>query len=130
MSVFSVARGISLGALACSLSAPALAEEAEQSRIIVTASPMVEDAATKIVRTPGGVDVVPAEDFGDKLAVSLRDALSFSPGVYTQPRFGQEVRISIRGSDRKSTRLTPVTDAHLVCRLLLDKKNQHTKLIY
>ncbi|APL94667.1 TonB-dependent receptor [Sphingobium indicum] len=98
MSVFSVSRGISLCALACSLSAPALAEEAEQSRIIVTASPMVEDAATKIVRTPGGVDVVPAEDFGDKLAVSLRDALSFSPGVYTQPRFGQEVRISIRGS--------------------------------
>ncbi|BAI95806.1 TonB-dependent receptor [Sphingobium sp. TA15] len=98
MSVFSVSRGISLCALACSLSASALAEEAEQSRIIVTASPMVEDAAAKIVRAPGGVDVVPAEDFGDKLAVSLRDALSFSPGVYTQPRFGQEVRISIRGS--------------------------------
>src|SRR3546814_6014283 len=50
MSVFSVSRGISLCALACSLSAPALAEEAEQSRIIVTASPMEEDAATKIVR--------------------------------------------------------------------------------
>src|SRR3546814_1697925 len=25
--------------------------------------------------------------------------------------------------DRKSTRLTPVTNAHLVCRLLLEKKN-------
>lgn len=98
MSVFSVSRGVSLCALACSLSAPALAEEAEQSRIIVTASPVVAEAATKVVRTPGGVDVVPAEDFEDKLAVSLRDALSFSPGVYTQPRFGQEVRISIRGS--------------------------------
>jgi len=98
MSVFSVSRGVSLCALACSLSAPALAEEAEQSRIIVTASPVVAEAAAKVVRTPGGVDVVPAEDFEDKLAVSLRDALSFSPGVYTQPRFGQEVRISIRGS--------------------------------
>ncbi|MEV5024180.1 TonB-dependent receptor [Sphingobium sp. LMA1-1-1.1] len=98
MSVFSVSRGVSLCALACSLSAPALAEEAEQSRIIVTASPVVAEAATKVVRTPGGVDVVPAEDFENKLAVSLRDALSFSPGVYTQPRFGQEVRISIRGS--------------------------------
>lgn len=98
MSVFSVSRGVSLCALACSLSAPALAEEAEQSRIIVTASPVVAEAATKVVRTPGGVDVVPAEDFEGKLAVSLRDALSFSPGVYTQPRFGQEVRISIRGS--------------------------------
>src|SRR3546814_8604832 len=31
--------------------------------------------------------------------------------------------------DRKSTRLTPVTNAHLVCRLLLEKKKQqkHTK---
>lgn len=98
MPVFSVSRGVSLCALACSLSAPALAEEAEQSRIIVTASPVVEEAAAKVVRTPGGVDVVSAGDFEDRLAISLRDALSFSPGVYTQPRFGQEVRISIRGS--------------------------------
>src|SRR3546814_5298809 len=27
--------------------------------------------------------------------------------------------------DRKSTRLTPVTNAHLVCRLLLEKKKKH-----
>src|SRR3546814_4867460 len=31
--------------------------------------------------------------------------------------------------DRKSTRLTPVTNAHLVCRLLLEKKKQQHKLI-
>src|SRR3546814_5439605 len=29
--------------------------------------------------------------------------------------------------DRKSTRLTPVTNAHLVCRLLLEKKKTNTK---
>src|SRR3546814_6934912 len=29
------------------------------------------------------------------------------------------------GADRKSTRLTPVTNAHLVCRLLLEKKKEH-----
>src|SRR3546814_6000634 len=29
--------------------------------------------------------------------------------------------------DRKSTRLTPVTNAHLVCRLLLEKKKQPKK---
>src|SRR3546814_7921164 len=28
--------------------------------------------------------------------------------------------------DRKSTRLNPVTNAHLVCRLLLEKKKQNT----
>src|SRR3546814_8088709 len=32
--------------------------------------------------------------------------------------------------DRKSTRRTPVTNAHLVCRLLLEKKKQHTNLHY
>src|SRR3546814_7890482 len=31
-----------------------------------------------------------------------------------------------RGGDRKSTRLTPVTNAHLVCRLLLEKKKTKT----
>src|SRR3546814_1712547 len=34
------------------------------------------------------------------------------------------------GADRKSTRLTPVTNAHLVCRLLLEKNqpsSQHPK---
>src|SRR3546814_16217193 len=30
------------------------------------------------------------------------------------------------GQDRKSTRLTPVTNAHLVCRLLLEKQKQDT----
>src|SRR3546814_9759997 len=32
-----------------------------------------------------------------------------------------------RQSDRKSTRLNPVTNAHLVCRLLLEKKNKNNK---
>lgn len=51
-----------------------------------------------MVLAPGGAQSVPAEAFEDRLAVSLRDALLLSPGVYAQPRFGQEVRISIRGS--------------------------------
>src|SRR3546814_4917368 len=32
---------------------------------------------------------------------------------------------TIRSPARKSTRRTPVTNAHLVCRLLLDKKQMH-----
>lgn len=100
MSAFTALRSVSLCALACSLlSAPVLADEADdQGRIIVTASSTVEEAATRINQTAGGADVIAAKDFEDKLAVSLRDALAFSAGVYTQPRFGQEVRISIRGS--------------------------------
>ena len=100
MSFAHALRGVSLCALLCSLNAaPALADaDADRASIIVTANPIVEDAAERVQRTAGGVDVVAAENFADKLALSLRDALSFSPGVYTQPRFGQEVRISIRGS--------------------------------
>src|SRR3546814_8960670 len=47
------------------------------------------------------------------------------PGGRDQPRLGCR-QISARPrtrEDRKSTRLTPVTNAHLVCRLLLEKKN-------
>lgn len=100
MSILHASRSVSLCAIAIALSAgPALANAgAEQGRIIVTASPAVEEAAARVQQTPGGVDVVAADDYSDRLAVSLRDALRFSPGVYTQPRFGQEVRISIRGS--------------------------------
>ncbi|MEC3910274.1 TonB-dependent receptor [Sphingobium sp. CR2-8] len=96
---FHAARSLPLCALILALSAThAFAEDADQSAIIVTASPVIEAAAARVQRTPGGVDVVAAREFESRLAVSLRDALAFSPGVYTQPRFGQEVRISIRGS--------------------------------
>src|SRR3546814_3275592 len=37
----------------------------------------------------------------------------------------RSIRIRDRAPDRKSTRLTPVTNAHLVCRLLLEKKNNN-----
>src|SRR3546814_4528077 len=40
---------------------------------------------------------------------------------------GQRIHTEDFAQDRKSTRLTPVTNAHLVCRLLLEKKkyNKH-----
>ncbi|MEK7342225.1 MAG: TonB-dependent receptor [Pseudomonadota bacterium] len=91
------ARSLPLCAILLSVP-PALADEAPGSTIIVTAIPQVEEAVARVERTPGGADVVAAEAFENRLAVSLRDALAFSPGVYTQPRFGQEVRLSIRGS--------------------------------
>ena len=69
-----------------------------QPTIIVTAERASDDARAQVLQRPGGVDVVDATDFSARVAVSLRDTLGFSPGVYLQPRFGQEVRISIRGS--------------------------------
>ena len=78
---------------------PSMAAHAEPVPDIIVSARLATDAARKEVeKRPGGVDVVDAAAFADKVAVSLRDALAFSPGVYTQPRFGQEVRLSIRGS--------------------------------
>ncbi|GAO38400.1 putative TonB-dependent receptor [Sphingomonas changbaiensis NBRC 104936] len=84
------------GALGALVAAnPALADSAPPGTIVVTGD-RLEDA--QVATTPGGTDLVTADDYRDKAAVSLRDALAFSPGVYAQPRFGQEVRLSIRGS--------------------------------
>ncbi|MDZ3830458.1 MAG: TonB-dependent receptor [Sphingopyxis sp.] len=78
--------------------ATAHAEEAADSTIIVTAPQLTDTANDRAARTAGGADVVSHRDYADKSIVSLRDTLAFSPGVYLQPRYGQEVRISIRGS--------------------------------
>lgn len=87
-------------AMAFSLVTPAHAEAtaAESGTIIVIGQNDARVAEQQAAETPGGTDVVTYEDYADRTVVSLRDALAFSPGVYTQPRFGQEVRISIRGS--------------------------------
>lgn len=66
--------------------------------IIVVGRGASSEAEERAAATPGGSDVVSHEEYADKSLVSLRDTLAFSPGVYLQPRFGQEVRISIRGS--------------------------------
>ena len=85
---------------AAALSSPVCAEEAErvEDTIIVTDKRAANEAEALVLKTPGGADVVSYEDYADKFLVSLRDTLAFTPGVYTQPRYGQEVRISIRGS--------------------------------
>lgn len=77
---------------------PSIAQAAEADEALIIVTGHRDPAHHRVERTAGGVDIVDATDFSDRLAVSLRDTLSFSPGVYLQPRFGQEVRISIRGS--------------------------------
>jgi len=94
-------------ALIASIGAPvsaqtvALAENRaydDWNTIIVVGRTATTEAERKAQATPGGTDVVGHADYADRTVVSLRDTLGFSPGVYTQPRFGQEVRIAIRGS--------------------------------
>lgn len=100
------AKAIALAALVvagCSGAAAARADEADTvadaGSVIIVVGRLALDGAERDRRsTPGGVDVVAHGDYADKSLVSLRDTLAYSPGVYTQPRFGQEIRISIRGS--------------------------------
>ncbi|WP_188054851.1 TonB-dependent receptor family protein [Sphingosinithalassobacter sp. CS137] len=90
------------GASLLGIAAPAPAQQSprtpDEREIIVSAEQITQAAIQQVQETPGGADVVPATDYADQAAVSLREALAFSPGVYAQPRFGQEVRLSIRGS--------------------------------
>lgn len=97
--------GASLAVLAAVASLPVHAEsEVVQPETIVVIGqhlatvPTVSEARAAIERTAGGVDVVGADEFAGRYAVSLRDMLGFSPGVLVQPHYAEEVRLSIRGS--------------------------------
>ncbi len=89
---------LACAALTIAIPANVSAEEADDQAIIVVGTTQTEAAEAQAAATPGGTDVVTHRNYADRSLVSLRDTLAFSPGVYTQPRFGQEVRISIRGS--------------------------------
>jgi iron complex outermembrane receptor protein len=58
------------------------------------------DTRRSIARVPGGVALVSPEDIRSTRQANLKDVLSFTPGVYVQPRFGaaDESQISVRGS--------------------------------
>lgn len=106
MSAFHRAR---LGAvlLAGSALAPvfAHAEASPQvSSVIVTARPDPDDppvvaaARRRLSETPGAVAAVPLEAYRDRFALGLTDALRDVPGAYVQAKFGEDARLSIRGS--------------------------------
>lgn len=61
--------------------------------------PTTAEAAAEIARTPGAVDLVAAEEYKAATpAVTLKDALDYVPGVLVQPKWGEDSRLSIRGS--------------------------------
>lgn len=63
-----------------------------------------QQAAQALKQVSGGTSVTDAETYKTGRASTLKDALDFTPGVYTQPRFGaEEARISIRGSGIQRT---------------------------
>ena len=60
--------------------------------------PSTEQARTEIQRTPGAVAVVPDTAFKNSPAQTIKDVLDWVPGVWAQPKWGDDTRLSIRGS--------------------------------
>lgn len=59
---------------------------------------VVAEARARLARTPGAVAVVSAESYDARLAQGFFDTLRLVPGVLAQRRYGEEARLSIRGS--------------------------------
>lgn len=60
--------------------------------------PSVARQREAVNATVGSVAFVDAEGFQNRYANTLRDVLKDTPGVYVQERYGQEIRLSVRGS--------------------------------
>ena len=72
--------------------------------VLVTATPqnddppVVREARTRLSRTPGAVAVVAAETYENRYTLGMPEMMRDVPGVLSQKRYGEESRISIRGS--------------------------------
>ncbi len=60
--------------------------------------PNVEQARTAINYTPGAVSIVGAEEWREQRTATVKDMFDFVPGVWAQPKWGEDSRLSIRGS--------------------------------
>jgi iron complex outermembrane recepter protein len=118
---FMVRAAVSVSAFGCLVLASVLVAHAEHTVAITTGTvvwPLANDPAAPLIkpeagsltgpslnktrhtlsRIPGGVDLVPSERYTDRYALTFADTLRTVPGVFATPRYGEEVRLSIRGS--------------------------------
>ena len=77
---------------------PAPTQTTEVSKPGSLTVPTTAQARTEIQRTPGGVAVVPDTAFKSGPAQTIKDVLDWVPGVWAQPKWGDDTRLSIRGS--------------------------------
>lgn len=61
-------------------------------------SQSVQDAKRSLDETVGSIGFVDSSTYQNTYAFTLRDVLKDVPGVFVQSRYGQELRLSIRGS--------------------------------
>jgi len=79
--------------------APAAAPANQQARGPALTVLTVQQALRDIQQTPGGVAIVPAEAYRNStVANTIKDVLDYVPGVFAQPKWGDDTRLSIRGS--------------------------------
>jgi iron complex outermembrane receptor protein len=58
-----------------------------------------QQALREIQQTPGGVALVTADAYKNStVANTIKDILDYVPGVFVQPKWGDDTRLSIRGS--------------------------------
>jgi len=58
-----------------------------------------DQARQEIQQTAGGVAIVVAADYkNNSVASTIKDVLGYVPGVFAQPKWGDDTRLSIRGS--------------------------------
>ncbi|MGD9537958.1 MAG: TonB-dependent receptor family protein [Alphaproteobacteria bacterium] len=72
--------------------------EVFDSLSLTLTNPAPAQAAEALRRTPGGVAVVEPDQFASPAPKTLKDVLDFTPGVLAQARWGEDSRLSIRGS--------------------------------
>lgn len=73
--------------------------DAEQTKPASHTVPDAKRASEQINQTPGGVAIVTDDRYREGAAATVKDVLNSVPGVFAQPKYGQEdARLSIRGS--------------------------------
>ena len=98
-SVFTERRAIvpTLLLVSYSLAAQAADIVVEADQLSLT-EPGLSGAIEEADRQPGGASVISSDVYTDGRASTLADALGYAPGVFIMPRFGNEAKLSIRGS--------------------------------
>jgi len=77
---------------------PAAVDQGQGGRGALTVL-SAQQALTEINNTPGGVAIVPAAAYRNStVANTIKDILDYVPGVFAQPKWGEDSRLSIRGS--------------------------------
>lgn len=79
--------------------APPTASDQGQGARGALAVMSAQQALTEINNTPGGVAIVPAAAYKNStVANTIKDILDYVPGVFAQSKWGDDTRLSIRGS--------------------------------